>query len=50
MDEKLNKTWQLVMDDILKSTNESFISFQERVIDNRDDDPSLARQHIAEME
>jgi len=38
------------MDDILKSTNKDFISFKERVVNNWDDDPSLAKQHLAEME
>ncbi len=46
----LNNTWQLVMDDILKSTNLSFTSFQERIVDNWDDDQSLAKQHLSEME
>ncbi|MBI2596772.1 AAA family ATPase [Candidatus Daviesbacteria bacterium] len=45
-----NKTWQFVIDDILKSTNLSFESFQERVVDNWDDDSSLAKQHLSEME
>jgi predicted ATP-dependent endonuclease of OLD family len=49
-DEKLNKIWKFVMDDILKSTNQDFISFQERVVNNWDDDSSLAKQHLAEME
>ncbi len=48
--EELNETWQLVMDDILKSTNSDFISFQNRVVDNWDDDPSLAKQHLSQME
>lgn len=47
---ELNKTWQLVMDDILKSTNQNFMSFQERVVDNWDDDPSLVKQHLSQME
>ncbi|MDO9181351.1 MAG: AAA family ATPase [Bacteriovorax sp.] len=48
--EKTNQTWQLVMDDILKSTNSNFNSFQERVVDNWDDDQSLSKQHLSEME
>ena len=48
--EEVNKTWQLVMDDILKSTNPAFVSFQERVVDKWDSDPSLAKQHLSEME
>lgn len=46
----LNETWQFVMDDILKSTNSNFTSFQERIVDNWDDDQSLAKQHLSEME
>lgn len=47
---ELNKTWQLVMDDILKSTNSKFESFQERIVDNWDSDSSLSKQHLSEME
>ena len=47
---KQNATWQLVMDDILKSTNVNFVSFQERVVDNWNDDKDLAKQHLSEME
>lgn len=50
VDADLNKTWQFVMDDILKSTNPNFTSFQERIVDNWDDDQSLAKQHLSEME
>lgn len=50
IDKALNKTWQLVMDDILKSTNKNFKSFQDRVVDNWDKDQSLAKQHISAME
>jgi len=48
--EKLNKTWQLVLDDILKSTNSNFVSFQERVVNNWNDDSSLVKQHLSQME
>ncbi len=47
---ELNKTWQFVMDDILKSTNPKFESFQERVVNNWDTDQSLSKQHLSEME
>lgn len=50
LDETLNLTWQLVMDDILKSTNKNFKSFQDRVVDNWEKDHSLAKQHISAME
>jgi hypothetical protein len=46
----LNRTWQFVMDDILKSTNLKFESFQGRVVDNWDTDQSLSKQHLSEME
>lgn len=49
-DEKLNETWQLVLNDILKSTNPKFNSFQERVVDNWETDSDLARAHISQME
>lgn len=48
--DKANRIWQLVMDDILKSTNPKFESFQSRVVDNWDTDQSLAKQHISQME
>lgn len=49
-DKNLNHTWQLVMDDILKSTNPLFTSFQKRVVDFWDNDNSLAMQHLSQME
>jgi predicted ATPase len=49
-DKKLNEDWQLALDDILRSTNDSFDSFQRRVVDMWDDDRSLAEQHLEQME
>jgi predicted ATPase len=46
---RLNKKWQLVLDDILKSTNPKFISFQKNVVDNWDLDQDLAENHISKM-
>ena len=49
IDQKLNETWQLVLDDILKSTNPQFTSFQENVVDIWDSDYDLAQQRIYAM-
>jgi hypothetical protein len=50
INQDINDTWQLVLDDILTSTNPQFKSFQERIVDNWNDDLSLAKQHLSEME
>ena len=49
IDQKLNETWQLVLDDILKSTNPQFTSFKENVVDIWDSDNDLAEQLIEAM-
>lgn len=49
IDQKLNDTWQLVLDDILKSTNPQFASFKENVVDIWESDNDLAQQRISSM-
>ena len=49
-EEKKNNEWQLVLDDILKTVNPEFISFQEFVANQWDNDNDTARQRISAME
>ncbi|MEK7564348.1 MAG: AAA family ATPase [Patescibacteria group bacterium] len=49
-EEKKNNEWQLVLDDILKTVNPEFISFQEFVANQWDSDNDTARQRISAME
>jgi AAA15 family ATPase/GTPase len=49
-DEKKNTEWQLVLDDILKTVNPEFTSFQEFVANEWDTDNDTARQRISAME
>lgn len=50
VDEQLNKEWQLVLDDILKTVNPKFSSFQKFVADIWDSDNDPARQRLVAME
>lgn len=49
-EDKKNAEWQLVLDDILKTVNSEFTSFQEYVANEWDTDNDTARQRIAAME
>ena len=50
IDKELNKQWQLVLNDILKTIDNRFVSFQEYVANLWDSDNDTARGRITAME